>query len=600
MGVDSIMVNKEQITEIYSDYTKSLLEVNRTYQRKLVWTLEEKQKLIDTIFHKYPIPLFIFATHRVVSKDNKITIRREIIDGLQRLEAIVSFINNEFPVMVNGEEGYFNLSASPFTIPMVNSGELNQKEPVLNDKLCGDFMVYFLATTTVEADNVSVEDVFKRINSTGRQLSSQELRQAGIISKFSDMVQKLASQIRGDYTKQDIILLEDMQKYSLSSGELPYGIDIRKVFWTKQNIINFDALRRSKDEEILAHICNCILSEYQSGASKKTLDALYDENSYTFKRNEQRLTEERQILLTDQILDIFEDIKNALKCAKQSFKAHITRDDRSPNTDLVFIVIFLAIYQLKSKGYYFPDYNSLAKSLQGIADEELFELINEEKAIWNRENRNRWIERIVSRIKKCMNLNKTSHEADKELRELLARAVTEEQMYDFKLGVTTLKDGTFNTDMVIKCIKTLIAMSNTKPHTKGYVVLGIANDKDAANAFEQHYGKRAIKYNNLYVTGVEAEAVKYYNNMDRYLQKISNVISTLESKVSPNVIHNILTNVHIMPYDGGSLVVLSLRATDAPLYYDNKLFVRYQSSNKELLPGSPEFNAVYRSFSENT
>lgn len=599
MGVDIIMVNKEQITEIYNGYSKSLLEVNRTYQRKLVWTLEEKQNLIDTIMHKYPIPLFIFATHRIVDDNNKSIIKREIIDGLQRIDAIISFINNEFPVSIDGEEGYFNLTSSPITIPMLNSGKLKQKEPVLDVDLCSEFALYFLATTTIEADSVSVEDVFKRINATGRQLSPQELRQAGVISKFSSMVQQLASHLRGDYTKENVVLLEDMQKYSLSNGELHYGVDIRNVFWTKQGIINYDALRRSKDEEIITHICNFILTDYKAGISKKTLDNLYNENSGVFQKNEKLLTDEYQMLLSGGILSVFEDIKKALNCERKTFKSLITVNEKSRNMDLVFILVFLAIYKLESNGYYFSDFKLFAKTLRNIADEELSELIRTQDVKWDCNERIRLIERIANRIKKCMDFRNIDSEADKELRELLVRAVAEEQMYDFKMGITTLENGSFNVKLIEKCLQTLIAMANTKPYNKGYVVIGIANDKESSDAFEKHYGKRVAKYGNLFVTGVESEANKYYRNMDCYLRKITDTICSFENKVSLEIIHNILTDIHIMPYGDDSLIVLSLQATEVPLFYDNKLFVRYQSNNKELKPGSPEFNNVLRSFNNN-
>jgi uncharacterized protein with ParB-like and HNH nuclease domain len=56
----------------------------------LVWTLEEKQKLIDSILKKYPIPAILIA-----EKEDKQG-AFEIIDGLQRLHAILSFIETSF------------------------------------------------------------------------------------------------------------------------------------------------------------------------------------------------------------------------------------------------------------------------------------------------------------------------------------------------------------------------------------------------------------------------------------------------------------------------------------------------------------------------
>src|SRR5215831_12754075 len=43
------------VQTIYNWYRDGALYVNRKYQRKLVWTLIEKQKLIDSILRGYPI-----------------------------------------------------------------------------------------------------------------------------------------------------------------------------------------------------------------------------------------------------------------------------------------------------------------------------------------------------------------------------------------------------------------------------------------------------------------------------------------------------------------------------------------------------------------
>ena len=67
------------IQSVYTWYREDKLYVNRRYQRKLVWTLEEKQKLIESILKKYPVPAILIA-ERDSSPGTY-----EIIDGLQRL-----------------------------------------------------------------------------------------------------------------------------------------------------------------------------------------------------------------------------------------------------------------------------------------------------------------------------------------------------------------------------------------------------------------------------------------------------------------------------------------------------------------------------------
>jgi uncharacterized protein with ParB-like and HNH nuclease domain len=49
------------IQSLYRSYRDGSLIVNRQYQRKLVWTVAEKQRLIDSILKDYPLPLFLLA-----------------------------------------------------------------------------------------------------------------------------------------------------------------------------------------------------------------------------------------------------------------------------------------------------------------------------------------------------------------------------------------------------------------------------------------------------------------------------------------------------------------------------------------------------------
>ncbi|SED85750.1 DUF262 domain-containing protein [Bradyrhizobium erythrophlei] len=94
------------IQTLYRLYCDGSLVVNRQYQRKLVWTLAEKQNLIDSVLKNYPLPLFLLAekppehSHSVY----------EIIDGMQRLNAIFSFVGRER--LVNEVKTTFSLVRS--------------------------------------------------------------------------------------------------------------------------------------------------------------------------------------------------------------------------------------------------------------------------------------------------------------------------------------------------------------------------------------------------------------------------------------------------------------------------------------------------------
>ena len=178
------------IMEAYELYRKDKLIVNRRYQRKLVWSQPEKQSLIDSILLKYPVPLILLAT----IEDNKY----EIIDGMQRLNAFFSFIENEFPVIQGGKEKYFNTDDYTFAKTQIELGKFSavkgESIEFLTQEEVSSFISYpFPITIFKSASSSEINETFRRINSTGRHLSAQEVRQAGNITQFADIVRELAS-----------------------------------------------------------------------------------------------------------------------------------------------------------------------------------------------------------------------------------------------------------------------------------------------------------------------------------------------------------------------------------------------------------------------
>ena len=49
------------VNQAYRLYRSGKLLVNREYQRKLIWSVDEKEKLIGSILKRYPIPLILLA-----------------------------------------------------------------------------------------------------------------------------------------------------------------------------------------------------------------------------------------------------------------------------------------------------------------------------------------------------------------------------------------------------------------------------------------------------------------------------------------------------------------------------------------------------------
>ena len=83
----------ESVERVYGFYVANRFLVNRRYQRKLVWSIEEKRSFIDSLRQNFPVPLILLADVEHEASD-----RFEIIDGMQRLNAIASFVEGEFDV----------------------------------------------------------------------------------------------------------------------------------------------------------------------------------------------------------------------------------------------------------------------------------------------------------------------------------------------------------------------------------------------------------------------------------------------------------------------------------------------------------------------
>src|SRR3954451_1238736 len=69
------------------------LELTARFQRREVWKTPAKSFFIDTLLRGYPVPpIYIRVTQ---DKDHTRTVR-EVIDGQQRLRAVLDFIDNKY------------------------------------------------------------------------------------------------------------------------------------------------------------------------------------------------------------------------------------------------------------------------------------------------------------------------------------------------------------------------------------------------------------------------------------------------------------------------------------------------------------------------
>src|SRR5690606_18234362 len=152
----------------------------------------------------------------------------------------------------------------------------------------------------------TITDIFGRINSGGEQLSPQEKRQAGMIDNFSDLIRKIASEIRGDSSK-DLLELSDMPEISIDSNRenIGYGLIAEDIFWCKNGVIWKKQLRDSEDEEMIVDLVASILKDEPLAKSRDLFNKIYDETSDTHKELNKELIVYGSERITHEIKVVF-------------------------------------------------------------------------------------------------------------------------------------------------------------------------------------------------------------------------------------------------------------------------------------------------------
>lgn len=312
--MQDLTVRSENIQRIYEYYTNNRLLVNRRYQRKLVWNIEEKSAFIDSIIKGYPVPLILLAE---ISNDSDTSF--EIIDGMQRLNAIISFIEGEFSV----DGGYFDLEAMAESKFIHDEGILEQKSPILDRKKCTDIASYVVPLSIYKMESTDqIDEIFRRINSNGKHLSKQEIRQAGATSVFANIVREISSEVRGDASLREQLLLNDMKNISITNKDLKYGINVDEVFWVKNTIIRREQVRESKDEEIIADMLAYMLLKDKPMSSSKMLDELYgirENKSKRYKEIEQAINIRGKEQVKNDFYIVLDTIRAVLKQSNKKF-----------------------------------------------------------------------------------------------------------------------------------------------------------------------------------------------------------------------------------------------------------------------------------------
>ena len=172
--------NKD-VQTINEDFVNGKLFADQSYQRRKVWNEQDKVRLIETILMEYVMPEVFFWT---AERDPETGIAStHIVDGQQRINTIVEFINNEFSLNVK-------------YLPNDNIKETcgNKRFNQLENNYRTMIWDYPVSVVEIDRDcsRDDIKQMFYRLNLTNYDLNQQEKRNSKD-SKFGDKCEALST-----------------------------------------------------------------------------------------------------------------------------------------------------------------------------------------------------------------------------------------------------------------------------------------------------------------------------------------------------------------------------------------------------------------------
>ncbi len=561
------------IQSIYSLYSAKKLFVNRRYQRKLVWTLNEKQKFVESISRRYPVPAILLA-ERFTDREGG-ELEYEVIDGLQRLHTIVSFIECAFPSL---ESHYFDVSEFATAKGRADGGAFTpaSDSPVISRQEVSTYLDYVLAVSVMQgATEEEIDDVFGRINTYGHRLSDQERRQAGVQDQFSNLVRELACEIRGD-ASSDILNLEQMPSISIDLPMTKHGYEViaSDVFWVEQGILLSTDLRDSMDEQCLADIAASVIGGQIIERSKDALDKVYDSGSAENVRISDALSSYGAQRVSDELKYCIDEVRKVCSVQNPAKLRNILFARRTTNAfPSVFAILLIALHESLIIGEKkISDYAGVRTAISDLNNR-----IDTSRRSTAPDERRKNVEVIKGLIARYL--------VEAKLREVygahsttdidvaIRRSEIELPHYELKQGLLDLSNSRSAQDHVlVKVVQTICAIANNGPDRSGTIVIGVTDKQEDAERIRKLDGIAPRAVGRRYVVGVRREADALKELPEAYFSRWKNAIRN--SGLSANLKSSVLSNIDYNDYFGFGVIIIRIPAQAELSYIDDDVFWR--------------------------
>lgn len=218
------------IQDIVNLNKRKELDLRPWYQRRVVWTPQQQSYLINTILEQKPVPS-IYIRHSIDIGSGKSV--REVVDGQQRLVAVLEYIDDKFG------------ARHPKHPKPVKFSQLSKTEK--HQFLTTALSVGYL----LGAEDSDVIEIFGRINSVSKKLLPAEKRNANFSGEFKQFSVRQAS--------------------------------ARVDFWRSNNIFTALQIARMAEMQFVSELAMNMLDGLQD-YSPKRIDTFYKANDVKFAK----------------------------------------------------------------------------------------------------------------------------------------------------------------------------------------------------------------------------------------------------------------------------------------------------------------------------
>jgi uncharacterized protein with ParB-like and HNH nuclease domain len=302
---DAPKPNSLAVSWFYGENQKNTLLLTPKYQRNPIWSIGQKCFLIDSLIFGCPIPqIYINIKTEGLSKEKK-TIY-EVVDGQQRLRAILEFLNDEWPLIAT--------TAKSYPVSELYKKHIGSKFSDLPDVLQNVIWDYPIAVQELRGKAPQeIQALFRRLNYVVERLNNQELRHSQYFGEFNDAVETL--------TKDN--------------------------FWDEIGLFTRRDSQRMKDTEFISELFVIVMDGVQD--LQKTLDRFYADYDVVFPQKSRFIAKFKQIIA-------------ALKTIEDTIRATRLRNKSD------FYGLFAAVNSLKLSAQAPLDLTAAIDDLVGLSD----------------------------------------------------------------------------------------------------------------------------------------------------------------------------------------------------------------------------------------